>query len=71
MNGFIRTVLGDIPPESLGICYGHEHIYGQPPAQYAEPDLMLTDESAAIAEMQALYARCRRSTPPGVGPWSR
>ncbi|HUN06708.1 MAG TPA: hypothetical protein PLQ56_08905 [Aggregatilineales bacterium] len=56
MNGFIRTVLGDIPPESLGICYGHEHIYGQPPAQYAEPDLMLTDESAAIAEMQALYA---------------
>ncbi|MEO6528603.1 MAG: aryldialkylphosphatase [Gemmatimonadaceae bacterium] len=23
---FVRTVLGDVPPDSLGVCYAHEHI---------------------------------------------
>ncbi|MCC6613770.1 MAG: phosphotriesterase-related protein [Anaerolineae bacterium] len=49
----IRTVLGDIAPDALGICYPHEHVYGQPPAQFAEPDLTLDDEALAIDEMRA------------------
>ncbi|MDR1306609.1 MAG: hypothetical protein LBK74_03430 [Treponema sp.] len=26
-KGFITTVLGDIPPDSLGFCQSHEHLY--------------------------------------------
>ena len=26
MNSKIRTVLGDIPPEKLGVTYMHEHL---------------------------------------------
>lgn len=51
----IRTVLGDIAPDALGICYPHEHVFGQPPAQFAEPDLILDDEALAIDEMHAFY----------------
>jgi phosphotriesterase-related protein len=52
----IRTVLGDIAPDALGLCLPHEHIYGQPPPEYAEPDLMINDEALGIAEMQAFHA---------------
>jgi 5-phospho-D-xylono-1,4-lactonase len=52
----IRTVLGDITPEALGVCYGHEHVYGQPPAEYAQPDLMLLDEAGAVDELRAFYS---------------
>ena len=27
---FVRTVLGDIAPEDLGVCYAHEHIIIDP-----------------------------------------
>lgn len=47
----IRTVLGDITPESLGVCYGHEHLLGRPPADLATPDLILDDEDAAVREL--------------------
>ncbi|MBK9126142.1 MAG: phosphotriesterase [Chloroflexi bacterium] len=52
----IRTVLGDIAPADLGICLPHEHVYGQPPPQYAEPDLILDDEAGVIAELRGYYA---------------
>jgi len=48
----IRTVLGDISPDQLGICYPHEHLFGKPPAGLSEPDFELTDRNAAIAEMR-------------------
>ncbi len=47
----IRTVLGDIHPEALGVTLSHEHLFGQPPSEYAEADLCLTDESLAAAEL--------------------
>ena len=61
MPAIIRTVLGDISPDALGICYPHEHVYGAPPPQFAEPDLLLTDETAASAEMRAFYEAGGRS----------
>ncbi|MBC7813595.1 MAG: phosphotriesterase-related protein [Burkholderiales bacterium] len=51
----IRTVLGDIAPEELGICYPHEHLLGQPPSAYYEADFVLDDEDAAIRELKLFY----------------
>ena len=48
----IRTVLGDIAPEALGFTLGHEHVFGQPPPEFAEADLCLSDETAARLELQ-------------------
>ena len=48
----IRTVLGDIAPESLGFCLPHEHLYGWPPPAFATDDLTLDSEDAAIAELR-------------------
>lgn len=55
MTLIIRTVLGDITPDALGICLPHEHLYGQPPAEFSEPSLILDDESGATDEMRAFY----------------
>lgn len=51
MATWIRTVLGDIPPGELGVCYPHEHVLGQPPEHLFDPDLLLTDENAAFREL--------------------
>ncbi len=40
MTHIIRTVRGDIAPESLGVCAMHEHILGQPPTP-SEHDFVL------------------------------
>ena len=48
----VRTVLGDIPANELGVCYPHEHLVGKPPAHLSEPDFELTSRDAAILEMQ-------------------
>ena len=48
---FIRTVLGDIPPERLGVCYGHEHVYGRPPGINDGDDEDFTREDAALREL--------------------
>ncbi len=45
----IRTVCGDIPPEALGVCYAHEHVFCRPPVE--DPDLILDSEAAAIQEL--------------------
>jgi phosphotriesterase-related protein len=47
----IRTVLGDIKPDQLGLTLAHEHLIGQPPAEFAEPDLTLDSEEAAVEEL--------------------
>jgi 5-phospho-D-xylono-1,4-lactonase len=57
----IRTVLGDISPDQLGICLPHEHLFGQPPAQFAEDDLTYDDEAGAIQEMRLFYEAGGRS----------
>ena len=48
---FIRTILGDIAPAELGVCYGHEHVIGKPPATAPASDLDFTNEDAAIREL--------------------
>lgn len=48
---FIRTVLGDIAPEQLGVCYGHEHVIGRPPGIPDGADEDFTDENAALREL--------------------
>jgi phosphotriesterase-related protein len=48
---FIRTVLGDIDPAALGVCYGHEHVIGQPPGTRPGTDLDFTEEAAAEREL--------------------
>ncbi len=48
----IRTVLGDIAPEALGFTLCHEHLYGQPPPEFAEDDLCLEDEASALRELK-------------------
>lgn len=48
----IRTVLGDIPPGELGVCYAHEHIIIGPgyPAS-ADPDFLLDSVEVAVREL--------------------
>lgn len=48
---FIRTVLGDITPSELGVCYPHEHLLGRPPAGMDTEDLTLDSEEAALREL--------------------
>lgn len=52
----IRTVLGDVNPESLGFTLCHEHLFGQPPSEDAEDDLCLTDEALAVGELRLFKA---------------
>ncbi len=44
-------MLGDIAPDALGICYGHEHLLGQPPSDLVALDFVLDDEEAAAREL--------------------
>ncbi|BCM88511.1 phospho-furanose lactonase [Abditibacteriota bacterium] len=54
---FIRTVLGDIAPEELGVCYSHEHIIIDPSfATENEPGFLLDDVEKAVAELKELKA---------------
>ncbi len=39
MMPYIRTVLGDIDPSDLGVCYPHEHVLCSPPSNVADRDL--------------------------------
>ncbi|MEM6429906.1 MAG: phosphotriesterase [Deinococcota bacterium] len=50
----ICTVLDDIRPAELGFTLGHEHLIGQPPKEFAEDDLTLDSEDAAIRELDSL-----------------
>ena len=42
---YIRTVMGDISPDKLGITYSHEHIFCKPPywKERNEEDFLLDD----------------------------
>lgn len=49
---FVRTVLGDIPPEQLGVCYSHEHIIIDP-GYMTElfPDFRIDSVDLAVTEL--------------------
>jgi len=54
---FIRTVLGDIAPEELGVCYSHEHLIIDPSfATDQNPDFLLDSVENGVAEVRELKA---------------
>lgn len=54
---FIRTVLGDIPPEDLGVCSPHEHIIiEQSFTTYETPDFLLDSVHAGVEELRGFYS---------------
>jgi phosphotriesterase-related protein len=53
----IRTVLGDIEPSELGVCYAHEHIIiDDNVATMRFPDFRLTSVENAIIELKQFHA---------------
>ena len=69
---FIRTVLGDIAPEELGVCYAHEHLIIDPSyATEQNPDFLLDSVEKGVAELKELKAlgvgACVDSMPSGCG----
>ncbi|MEU6670929.1 phosphotriesterase [Streptomyces sp. NPDC046727] len=64
----VRTVLGDIPPEDLGVCDAHDHLFLRSPRL---PGQELDDVSAARAELAAFRAAggaaVAQWTPYGMG----
>lgn len=49
---FVRTVLGDIPADQLGVCYAHEHVVIDASfTTHATPDFLLDDVGRAAAEL--------------------
>ena len=72
MKKFVRTVLGDIKPENLGITDCHDHLiknYG--PEAHEHPDFIMLSVPAAIAEVEE-FVKCGGKTivtmdPPNVG----
>lgn len=69
MTGMIRTVLGDIAPETLGVCNAHDHLFIRSPQL---PGHELDDADAALAELNAFAALGGQAvvqwTPWGMGP---
>ncbi len=54
---FVRTVLGDISPDTLGVCYAHEHIVIDPSfTTQANPDFLLDDVDIATLELRDFHA---------------
>ena len=52
---FVRTVLGDIAPAQLGVCYAHEHVViDRSFATERTPDFLLDDVERATSELRAL-----------------
>ena len=69
MSPTIRTVLGDIAPEELGVCDAHDHLFLASPAL---PGQALDDADAALGELNAFAAlgggAVVQWTPWGMGP---
>ncbi|MES2570874.1 MAG: aryldialkylphosphatase [Verrucomicrobiota bacterium] len=53
---FIRTVLGDIDPGNLGVCYAHEHLMIDPGfATHQTPGFLLEDIDRCERELRAFH----------------
>ncbi|MFF4255462.1 phosphotriesterase [Streptomyces sp. NPDC001663] len=68
MVSSVRTVLGDVRPEDLGVCDAHDHLFIRSPQL---PGRELNDATAARAELEAFRAAGGASvvqwTPYGMG----
>ncbi|GAW48719.1 MULTISPECIES: phosphotriesterase family protein [unclassified Nocardioides] len=52
-QGFVRTVLGDVAPETLGLTLCHEHLVTAPAPRLRDgDDLLLDDPAKAVAELE-------------------
>jgi predicted metal-dependent phosphotriesterase family hydrolase len=59
---FIRTVLSDIAPPELGVCYAHEHIIIDPSyTSEVFPEFALPDVERAVAELREFHASSGRA----------
>lgn len=57
MMSFVRTVLGDISPSELGVCYAHEHVIIDPSfTTHVAPEFLLADVERATAELRQFHA---------------
>ncbi len=57
MNGTVRTVLGDVNAETLGICQCHEHIFIEKCKSYeVSPVLLMEDYAKSLAELKMYKA---------------
>lgn len=55
-SGFIRTVLGDIASEQMGVCYAHEHlIIDASFTTHANADFLLDDVTKCVTELREAY----------------
>jgi phosphotriesterase-related protein len=54
----VRTVLGDVPADQLGVTNAHDHFFFRTPAL---PGQELDDAGAALAEARAFAAAGGRS----------
>ena len=53
---FVRTILGDIKPEDLGLTYSHEHIVIEEGyATHLHPDFLLNDTTKISSELNEFY----------------
>jgi phosphotriesterase-related protein len=52
----VMTALGPIDPDALGFTLPHEHVLRRPAAARTDPDLLLNDVGAAIAELEGFFA---------------
>ena len=53
----IRTVLGDIKAEGLGLIYTHEHLITDPPAVQKDRDLELSSYECSLRELM-IFKQC-------------
>ena len=53
---FVRTVLGDLNPDKLGVCYAHEHLFiGQSWATSQHPEFLINSVPLQTRELQTFY----------------
>lgn len=53
----VRTILGDIPPEALGICYAHEHIIIDASfTTFQNPEFLIDCVDSASRELTEFFA---------------
>ena len=69
---FVRTVLGDIPPQELGVCNSHDHLIRSGGEEVREDaDYLMDSVEASLQEMKYWLAAGGKSVidmnPPGCG----
>jgi 5-phospho-D-xylono-1,4-lactonase len=59
---FVRTVLGDITPQQMGLTYSHEHVVIEESfATVANKDFLLNDVDRIVEEVKEFYANGGRT----------